>query len=52
VDVACWFWQAHSLNVLADRDDVVGITRRINGGLNGLDGRERHLARGKFFLVA
>ncbi len=52
VDVACWFWRTHGLNALADQDDVLTITRRINGGLNGLADRERQLVRGKFFLVA
>ena len=52
VDIACWFWQTHGLNALADQDDVLTITRRINGGLNGLPDRERQLVRGKFFLVA
>lgn len=52
VDVACWFWETRGLNALADQDDVRAITRRINGGLNGLADRERQLARGKFFLLA
>ena len=52
VDVACWFWQTRDLNTLADRDDVEGITRRINGGRNGLADRKRQLTRGKFFLAA
>jgi len=51
VDVAVWFWTTHNLNALADKDDVVGITRAINGGLNGLSGRERILGRAKWFLV-
>ena len=51
VDVACWFWQTHGLGGLADRDDVIGITKKINGGLNGLPDRERLLGRGRFFLV-
>ncbi len=50
VDVACWFWETRALNSLADTDDVRAITRRINGGLNGLPDRERQLGRGKFFL--
>ncbi len=50
VDVACWFWETRRLNTFADQDDIVTITRRINGGLNGLDDRKRLLARAKFFL--
>ncbi|MBY4678751.1 LysM peptidoglycan-binding domain-containing protein [Marinobacterium arenosum] len=47
---ACWFWQSRNLNPLADRDDVRQITRRINGGYNGLADREALLARAKEVL--
>jgi len=50
VDVACWFWATHNLNTLADQDDLTTITRRINGGLNGLDDRKAKLVRAKFFI--
>lgn len=33
---AAWFWKSRALNTLADRGDIEGITRKINGGLNGL----------------
>jgi putative chitinase len=33
---AGWFWRTHGLNALADVGDQVRITRRINGGTNGL----------------
>ena len=46
-DVAGWFWQVHKLNALADSDDVERITRRINGGLNGLAERQTFLAQTK-----
>ena len=36
---AAWFWQTHGCNELADRGDFEAITRRINGGLNGLPDR-------------
>lgn len=36
---AAWFWNTHGLNALADAGDFNTITRRINGGLNGLDDR-------------
>ena len=37
---AGWFWSTHRLNALADASDVEGMTRRINGGLNGIDDRK------------
>lgn len=40
VQTACVYWQTRGLNALADADDIQGITRRINGGLNGLSDRE------------
>ncbi|WP_371767477.1 glycoside hydrolase family 19 protein [Massilia sp.] len=33
---AAWFWKARGLNELADAGDQLKITRRINGGTNGL----------------
>ncbi|HET6421539.1 MAG TPA: glycoside hydrolase family 19 protein [Geobacteraceae bacterium] len=50
VDVACWFWTTHNLNAFADKDDIITITKRINGGLNGLDNRKANLERTKFFI--
>lgn len=32
---AAWFWATNGCNELADRDNFAGITKRINGGLNG-----------------
>lgn len=36
---AGWFWQANDCNRFADASDVTGLTRRINGGTNGLADR-------------
>jgi putative chitinase len=47
VDVACWFWERHHLNRWADLDDITTITRRVNGGLNGLASRQVLLKRAK-----
>lgn len=40
VEAAGWFWSDRKLNAPADRDDLRLITRRINGGLNGLAQRQ------------
>lgn len=37
---AAWFWSAKGLNTLADQGDFVKITRRINGGTNGMADRQ------------
>lgn len=36
---ACWYWNKNSLNFYADKRDIKGLTRGINGGLNGLEDR-------------
>jgi putative chitinase len=36
---AAWFWSSRNLNALADTGDFPGITRKINGGLNGYSDR-------------
>jgi putative chitinase len=36
---AGWFWQNNNLNSYADRRDIDGASRRINGGTNGLEDR-------------
>jgi predicted chitinase len=48
--IAALFWQKNGLNELADAGDFKAITRRINGGHNGLAERERFydLARAVF----
>ena len=38
---AAWFWHSNGLNELADQDQFITITRRINGGLNGLEHRQQ-----------
>jgi putative chitinase len=42
---AGWFWKKNGLNALADNRDIVGMTRRINGGTNGLDDRQMRYSR-------
>jgi putative chitinase len=47
---ACWFWASRDLNKLADADDVMAITRKINGGVNGLEDRKSNLLAAKGVL--
>lgn len=42
---AAWFWKARGLNQFADTDAFGALTRRINGGFNGLDDRIQHWLR-------
>ncbi|WP_273820602.1 glycoside hydrolase family 19 protein [Pseudomonas asplenii] len=49
---AAWFWQQQGLNELADADQFNSITRRINGGLNGLEDRLQIWARAGAVLCA
>ena len=43
VRIACQYWVDKNLNRFADIDDTISITRRINGGLNGLQDRLKWL---------
>ena len=56
-DNAGWFWRRNDinslvdeddiLNLLADNDDIVSVTRRVNGGINGLEDRKHWLRLAK-----
>jgi len=48
---ACWFWKVNNLNALADKDDVVAVTKKINGGTIGLEDRKKYLAAAKRAFV-
>ncbi len=50
--VAGLYWQANGLNQLADLDDILSITKRINGGVNGLADRRAYYKRAKTVLAA
>jgi putative chitinase len=42
---AGWFWQVNGLNPIAEAGNFGTLTRRINGGYNGLDERIKHYVR-------
>lgn len=44
---AGWFWNKYLINAMADADDVVAVTKRINGGLIGLQSRKEYLKLAK-----
>jgi predicted chitinase len=48
--IAALYWATNRLNELADKEDFLAITKRINGGTNGLEERERYYARAKEVL--
>lgn len=43
--VAAWYWRTHGCNGPADAGDVAGVTRKVNGGLNGLVERAAYYER-------
>jgi len=48
-DSAGWFWVTNGLNILADKGDVKRVTRRVNGGYNGLTDRSAKF--GKLMII-
>ncbi len=47
VESAAWWWKMRGLNELADSQDFQKITKRINGGFNGIAERQAFYARAK-----
>jgi predicted chitinase len=52
IESAFYYWDARTVNALADLDDLEQVTRAVNGGLNGLEDRGARLARIKKLLGA
>lgn len=49
--IACEYWKRRNINPDCDRDDLVAVTRKVNGGLNGLADRRTYLGRAKIALA-
>ena len=45
IEAACYFWKSVNLNKYSDRLDILGATKRINGGRNGLADRRLKVRR-------
>jgi putative chitinase len=48
---AAWFWHSKELNTFADLGDFIRITKRINGGTNGLTDRQALYEAAKAVLL-
>lgn len=46
-----WYWETRGLNRYADQGDFLTVTRRINGGTNGLADRERRYVQAGLVLL-
>jgi len=44
LESACWYWSTNGLNKHADNQDILMMTKRINGGTIGLEDRKKHYA--------
>ena len=42
LESACWYWKSRNLNAACDANDIVKMTKLINGGTIGLDDRKKH----------
>ena len=49
---AAWFWASNKCNNFADSGDIEGLTKKINGGLIGIDDRKKRYASAMRSLFA
>ena len=47
---AAWYWKRHGLNELADQENFLLITKRINGGTTGYPARQTYYEHAKSIL--
>jgi len=51
IESACWFWKKNNVNATCDANDIVAMTKKINGGTIGLDERKAHYEKAKGILA-
>lgn len=49
--IACEYWKHRRINTPADQDDLITVTRLVNGGRNGLEDRRKYLQKAKTELA-
>jgi len=49
--IACEYWKKKKINPDCDRDDIITVTKKINGGTTNLDDRRRYTSKAKAALA-
>jgi putative chitinase len=47
LQIACEFWRKNNINPDCDRNDLVAVTRKVNGGTHGIEQRRAFLTRAR-----
>jgi putative chitinase len=42
LESACWYWNSRNINAACDINDIVRMTKLVNGGTIGLEDRKKH----------
>jgi len=42
LESACWYWNSRNINAACDANDIVRMTKLVNGGTIGIDDRRKH----------
>lgn len=50
MESALWYWKTNNLNRFADADDIQGMSKAVNGGVNGMSDRVLRYSRNKNIL--
>lgn len=49
--IACEYWKSRRINAACDRDDLITVTRLVNGGTNGIDDRRVRTSLAKAAII-
>lgn len=51
LESACWYWKSRNLNATCDKNDIIAMTNKINGGTIGLNDRTAKYEKYKSLLA-